>query len=235
MRRCLLVLAVLFTLVSSVEAQRRRAVRHPGPAPVVPVADSVIQVGYFDTDNDGRLECLVRELPLVPTVAGTVIAYSVQKPGDGLFTPISYPYTVPESGKWRSGQLYFGEDFYDVLPDGTISAWKWGTAVFKVDTTSPAGLKTSMIYRVFVPVQPPTGSIDRAVVVDKDTILLLGPVSPKALLAGRTVDVSSTNVIKVPEGVFGTVPLTAAWLLPVSELFPSGGWECLSYSVPLPN
>ena len=225
-----LFLLAMLTFSPNVDA-RRRSARHPSPA--LPPASSmspdfVLELVYSDPDHDGRPTCSVMFKSLVPTVAGTVVVHSVQKPGDNFFTPIGYPDVLPESGKWLGGPIWFGEDFYDVLSDGAFSYWRTGNAIFRTETTSSVGVKTTLIYRVPVPVQPPTGLVDRAVLVDRETILMLGVVSSRALLAGSTVDVSSTNLIKVPQGVSGAVPLTASWLL------PSGEWECISYVIPIP-
>jgi hypothetical protein len=117
-----------------------------------PTVEMCINVFYKDANVSGTTSCLVEGASTVPKALGTTrtMTASVQKPGESDFTYIVSGTLGPDASGYSSMQLYYGEGFYDVLPDGTKKYWASGIATFKIEITSETGEKTSVIAKVGV-------------------------------------------------------------------------------------
>ncbi|MFZ2150043.1 MAG: hypothetical protein WAV15_02710 [Minisyncoccia bacterium] len=223
MRRFVLLFVLFSLLSSSVEAaSRRRAVRFPSPEPVVPPAPAVttvLTVIYEDPDGNGVTNAWVGAQTLGPAHKGAKFVRSVKKPGDNAFSLLGN--TVVEAhqdGMYRTFWLFYGEEFYDQLPDGTKLPWRPGIAIYKVEETSPEGLVTESYTQVQVPLRAEPvagfGPLLKAVpTADGKRITLYGVFAtpPVAMLYHREgpglyrsqeVKVIN-NEVQVPEGMAG--------------------------------
>lgn len=155
---------------------------------VNPTVEMSINVFYKDSVITGTTTCLVEGASLVPLTAGMTFSCWVQKPGESDYTFLQYSVVEPSSaGMYTSIQLYYGEGFFDTLPDGTKRYWNSGIATYKVEITSPTGVKTSVIAKVGVLMGSGLhfGPLQQVVVSpDKKSIQLIGsfPTAPVAKL-----------------------------------------------------
>lgn len=177
-----------------------------------PTVEMIIR--HLDHDNTGGQNNLVQGQSLAPLVAGTTFVGSVQKPGESNFTFIGQ-FVASQDGGYLSLQLHQGVEFFDTLPDGTKKFWSSGVATYKVDITTVAGVKTSVIAKVPVLMGPGLtfGPLQNAVVsVDGKSIQLLGnfPTPPVATLEVPNMGYSVIfadfqGKIAVPPGNSGTM------------------------------
>ena len=237
MSSCLVAfVAVLLASSADAQSQRRRAVAHPSIPPTVQV---VILVRPSPTVPDGWV---VQALSLDRVPAGTTWIGSVRKPKEISFTPLPRrSVTIPPAlaNLYLMMQLWNGEwadDGDQTLSPPVTSTLPWGTGVatFKVEVTSPEGVRTSVLADVLVgDSNPSVGPIEDAKVSSDGKMIFLTPKgpfsSPVALLDYRTVSVVG-NQIAVPKGVWGVDLL----LVVCSEYPVSYCWTGLR-SIPQPQ
>jgi len=178
---------------------------------VSPTVEMTINVLYKDASGSGATSCLVEGASLVPLTLGTTFAFFLQKPGESSFTYV-FSATVQASmvGSYLTTQLYYGDGFYDTLPDGTKKYWASGIATFKVEITTAAGVKTSVIAKVGVLMGYVTfGPLQQVTVAgDGKSIKLTGsfPTAPVAKLYKFIPFPIRESRVLVPNNFVVTVP-----------------------------
>ena len=249
-RRIAVIFLIAFAALwaSSADAGRRRAVDKGGT--IVPSTRAVemgIAVLYYDDpwDESETKQVLVVGWSLSPLVLGTRFTAYVQKPGQAQWTWITEAEVEePQVGKYQLLYLYYGDQFYDKLPDGSRQPWVPGVAPFKVDILTAMGERTSVSTRVNVPPvgvaggSPATpGPVQQVVVAaDGRNALLLGDfpnkttlvwyqeVPTKGAFRWYPVEMAPDHTIPVPSEIAGS----PAFLL-ACHGYPNS--ECWTYYV----
>ncbi len=214
--------------------RKRRAVRIPSNPEATKVKLFVADFSF--RDKNGLLSRWIGGETIRPLVLGNVYKTWFKRPGDADWTlERTSGVDAAEVGLYRTFYLHVGNDFFDVLPDGTKRPWNPGLAEWKIEEITPDGT-TSASEQVPVGTgQVATSTLGplQNIVIDNDKrqLVLVGvfPPPPVATLLQKVhtewgdmywtafVNVDANNVINIPPEVGDDIVVVVGTKYPDAE------------------